>query len=57
MIRPDIESLYFTSNGEVSIQAGPFCEYLFLDGIRFIKIFITGIIGQFMYRLYKFNTC
>lgn len=55
MIRPDIESLYFTSNGEVSIQAGPFWYTSSLMVYALLN-YITGIIGQFMYRLYKFNT-
>lgn len=53
MIRPDIESLYFTSNGEVSIQA----VYTSSLMVYALLNYITGIIGQFMNRLYKFNTC
>lgn len=39
MIRFDIESLYFMSNGEVSIQVGLFCVYFYFDGICFIKLY------------------
>lgn len=42
MIRPDIESLYFTCNREVSIQADHSvysCVQLFLDDIRFIRLY------------------